>query len=394
MYGTGSIYSRKGSQILWCKYYVRGEAVRETTRTSDPAKARRFLKRRMDEVGADRIGIKRFVGPAAERITVGELFDSLEKNYTIRHKLTPQIRSKLKPLRAAFGTMSALQLSDAVAQEYIRIRQEGVPANKINLSRLELSLRDFGPIADATINRETQLLKQAFKLRRKEVGEGPDILKLPEDNVREGFFERAEFEAIVAALPEDLQDFARFDYLAGWRKGELESLAWTELDMEGRQLRLRGAESKNGEPRTIALTGELWEIIQRRWQARNFKDEDGTSRISPLVFFRLKGRGVPKAGVPVKEFRKAWAAACEAAGLPGRYFHDFRRTAARNMRRAGVSEEVAMRITGHKTSSMFKRYNITDDRDVTEALDRTQRYVQSLPREKVVVSSQEPPKQE
>ncbi|HEV8483639.1 MAG TPA: hypothetical protein VGV87_08835, partial [Blastocatellia bacterium] len=156
---------------------------RESTKTSDPAKARRYLRRRMDEVGADRIGIKRFVGPMAERITVGELFDNLENNYTIRHKLTPQIRSKLKPLRAAFGTMSALRLSDSVVQDYIRIRQQGVPANKINLSRLELSLRDFGPIADATINRETQLLKQAFKLKKKVVGEGPDILKLPEDNV-------------------------------------------------------------------------------------------------------------------------------------------------------------------------------------------------------------------
>jgi integrase len=290
----------------------------------------------------------------AERITVGELFDNLENNYTIRHKLTPQIRSKLKPLRAAFGTMSALRLSDSVVQDYIRIRQQGVPANKINLSRLELSLRDFGPIADATINRETQLLKQAFKLKKKVVGEGPDILKLPENNVREGFFERAEFESIVAALPEDLQDFARFDYLTGWRKGELESLGWTELDMEGRELRLRASESKNGESRKVSLTGELWEIIQRRWQARMFKDEDGNWHISPLVFFRLKGRGVPKAGAPVKEFRKVWAAACEAAGLPGRHFHDFRRTAARNMRRAGVSEEVAMKITGHKTPSIFK----------------------------------------
>jgi len=58
--------------------------------------------------------------------------------------------------------------------------------------------------------------------------------------------------------------------------------------------------------------GELWEIILRRRQARRYEGENGETVVSPLVFFRQKGRGVPKAGVPVNEFRKSWKAACIA----------------------------------------------------------------------------------
>jgi integrase len=345
----------------------------------------------MHQVGADLAGIKKFIGPKRENIKICELLNSLSRNYEIRHKLTPQIRSKLKPLDAAFGNHLAMELVDDSIARYIQTRQRGFRALQRGneFSIIEMALRGFKPVSDATINREMQLLKQAYILRRNEVGEGPAIPKLKETNVRQGFFERAEFEAIVKHLPSDLQDFARFDYLTGWRKGELASLGWNEFNMETRELVLRPEESKNRESRAIRLTGELWEIILRRWKARRFHGPHGEWIISPLVFFRTRGRGILVNGTPIKEFRKAWNDACKAAGLPGRLFHDFRRTAARNMRRAGVPEEVAMKITGHKTSSMFRRYNITDNQDVAEALARTQEYIESLPKERRTPSSEE-----
>lgn len=70
---------------------------------------------------------------------------------------------------------------------------------------------------------------------------------------------------------------------------------------------------------------------------------------------------------PIKAFTKAWSAACRAAGCPGRIPHDLRRTAVRNLIRAGVPDSVAMKITGHKTRSVFERYNITSKSDLTEA---------------------------
>jgi integrase len=93
---------------------------------------------------------------------------------------------------------------------------------------------------------------------RNDVGSGPKIPRL-EQRVREGFYERAEFETIVAYLPEDLQDFARWGYFTGWRKSEIASLRWNELNMENRQLRLRGQFSRTvnlGWSRSLASSGK------------------------------------------------------------------------------------------------------------------------------------------
>jgi integrase len=79
----------------------------------------------------------------------------------------------------------------------------------------------------------------------------------------------------------------------------------------------------------------------------------------PLVFHRK--------GKPIKSYRKALAAACIAAGCPGRLMHDFRRTAVRNLERAGVSRSVAMKVTGHKTESVYRRYAIVCSGDLADA---------------------------
>jgi integrase len=372
MRGQGRIFQRGGK--WWIAYYapVEGKSTeqRESAGRTEP-EAKRLLRKRLQEIAVARAGVRQFQGPRQERITVEELLSDLETDYEIRGRRSlPQLKSQLKHIRAFFAMDRALAVTTDRVRHYILNRQkEGA--------------------APATVNREVVALQAAFSLavesEPQKLSYTPRFLTLPEDNTRQGFFDRADLEAVARLLPEDLQDFARFGFLTGWRSGEIKSLAWSEFDLETRQLRLRGANSKNGEPRKLTLTDELWEIVERRWKARAYEGDNGETVLSPLVFYRVRGKGVKQTGEPVQDFRKAWKAACESPGVAGRLFHDLRRTAARNLRRAGVSEEVAMLITGHKTTSVFKRYNITDDRDLEDALRRAQAYVRQLPKERTVV---------
>jgi integrase len=378
--GDGRIFQRRGSTFLWCAYYLRGKEYRESTGETDEKKAGKYLKRRLKEVGADQIGAKSFIGPQQERLTVSELLDALKADYGIREIDTPQFRSHLKHVRDHFGSMRAM---DVTAEQVDRFIQE----------RLE-------KYAPATINRSTQLLSQAYALavERKRLASAPVIRHLSEaGNVRQGFFTDAEFRAVVEGLPEYLKDFASFAYYTGMRKGEVASLRWE--DVEGDVISLRAENAKNGEARSVPLEGELAELIERRRTARRVKKGQAVM-LAAWVFHRD--------GEAVGDFRKAWATACVIAGIgkllcpvcdsptdaerkcgkcsktwqrdqlkyTGRCFHDFRRTAVRDMVRAGVPETVAMSISGHKTRSMFDRYNITNERDRREALRQTQEYRQ------------------
>jgi integrase len=388
-YGDGYLYKKARSPFWYMQYSLRGKRYRETTKERDFQKAQKVLRHRLKEVGADQIGVKKFVGPRGERLTVIEILDVLVTDLELRKKLSPQAISKIKPVRAALGVIPAMQVDDDLIRDYTRVRLTG--AQKVSREKAKgaqnqiatalLHAKRPRAVSNATVNREMGYLIQAYNLKAKVIGHPPKIPKLDE-RVREGFLERAEFELILKHLPKDLQDFARWGYLTGWRKGEISSLRWSELNMEARQLRLRAQFSKNAEARTVPLMGELWELVQRRWKARRYKGENGETILSPLVFFRLKGRGEPKPGGSVKQFRKAWKAACEAAGKPEALFHDFRRTAVRNMIRAGVDRKVAMMVSGHKTESIFNRYNITDDRDLEEAIRKTDAYVSQLPKER------------
>ncbi len=144
--------------------------------------------------------------------------------------------------------------------------------------------------------------------------------------------------------------------------------------IEDDSLRIPGRITKNGKDRVLPLVGELAEIVGRRRLARRI-EVGGTSTLCDLVFHRN--------GAPVRELRKSWKTATRKAGCPGLLLHDLRRSACRNLRRAGVPEQVAMQVSGHRTTSIFQRYSIVDTADVSLALERTEQY-RATAKQKVV----------
>jgi integrase len=215
--------------------------------------------------------------------------------------------------------------------------------------------------SNATCHNELASIRRAFKLALQagELATMPHIPMPKVDNVRAGFFEREQFETVRAALPEDLRGLVTFAYLTGWRRTEVLTLSWAQVDRTAKTIRLEPGTTKNREARTIPYDSlpELVEIIDAQWEAHEqLKARDV---ICPYVFHRN--------GQQIRDFRKAWDTARTAAGCPGRIMHDFRRTAVRNFERAGVSRSAAMKVTGHKTESVYRRYAIVSENDLREA---------------------------
>ena len=181
----------------------------------------------------------------------------------------------------------------------------------------------------------------------------------PRESPRQGFFEHPEYLAVRVRLPAPWQDILDLAYYSGWRKQEILGLTWEEIDMAGGVIRLSPARSKTLVGRMLPISQPIAEALARR---RARRDPE-----SPLVFHRD--------GIPVRRWRTAWRTACQSAGVPTRFLHDCRRTAARNLIRASVPERVAMLLTGHKSRAIFDRYNIINEQELLDAGDQLVEYL-------------------
>jgi integrase len=250
----------------------------------------------------------------------------------------------LKRWVAAFGSLSRTSITRSMAlEQFEQWRAENYSASSLNhLRTVAISLWKW---ADG---------------KRHECP-AADIAKFQGDNVRKGFFEHEQFEAVRKQLPTDYADLAEFLYFSGWRHSEARGLLWSEIDMAGGIIRLSPERSKNGEGRVLPLEGELKTIIERR------------PHVGAFVFMRK----VQKTGtyLAIGDWLKTWHAATKAAGCPGLIPHDCRRTVVRNLTRAGVPDPVAMRWTGHKTRAVFDRYNIVNEADLRTASSKLSDYI-------------------
>jgi integrase len=276
-------------------------------------------------------------------------------DYKINGRRSPdRVEDAVAHLDNFFGQRRALDITSDQISAYVAMRKEEGASN-------------------ATINREQAALKRMFRLgeRAGKVAQRPHIAMLEEDNVRQGFFEESEFRAVLAQLADDLQPVFETVFVTGWRiRSELLTRQRRHVDLQAGWLRLEPGETKNRKGRMFPLMPTLRVAIERQI-ARTEEVERTTGQIIPWLFHR--------AGKPIKSFRRAWLTACKKAGIL-RVPHDFRRTAVRNLERAGVPRATAMAMVGHKTESIYGRYAIVDETMLNEGAEKLERFYASSPR--------------
>jgi integrase len=331
----GSVYRRGG--VLWIKYYRNGAPIRESAGTNKDQVARNLLKQREGDIAR---GVP--VTPQTNRCTIDELFADVLNDYRVNQRRTIQdAERRVKDLLAVFGGRKAASVTVADVRQYVA-------------GRLERGL------SNASINHELKLLNKAFRMgiEAGKVTVRPKITKLKENNVRKGFFERKQFETLRSKMIALHRPLLTFLYVTGWRVSEAFGLQWRQVDFAAGTVRLDPGTTKNDEARVFIMNSELRQALEaQRAYTDAVQKEHGC--IISWVFHRD--------GAQLKGIRKSWETACKAAGCPGMIRHDFRRTAVRNLVRAGVPERVAMKLTGHKTRSVFERYNIVSEGDLADA---------------------------
>jgi integrase len=193
--------------------------------------------------------------------------------------------------------------------------------------------------SNATVNRELAVLRKAFNLAKEatppKVAWMPKFRMLPEAAPRKGFLDHVQYLALLAALPEELRVPLVIGYHTGARKSEVLSIRLDQVDLKDQKIRLYDTK-KHAEGRWLPIYGEMKDVLE--------KQVADTRRLHPACAW-LSHRH----GERMVELRPAWPDACDAVGLGGLLFHDLRRSAVRNMVRAGIPENDAMKISGHKT---------------------------------------------
>jgi len=254
---------------------------------------------------------------------------------------------------AFHGRRSLRRASAALA--HLRAHLDRVPSSAAYGLSLDYALaRRAEGAAQSTIRYEIALLGRALTLAVHHgwISARPLVARPTVRNTRQGFVTFGALREILLRLPQPVRDATVFAYVTGWRRAEIFGLTWDRVDLDASTVRLAAGETKNDEGRVIPYDGHPWlrAVIRR-------------------ALARASGRYVfHRGGKLVRDFRGEWIRACRDAGVRNTVFHDLRRSAVRNMERAGVPRSVAMALTGHKTESIYRRYAITNEQDLSRGI--------------------------
>jgi len=349
--GTGRIFKPKRCRFWYIRYYAPQERVTRTGRrtkmvTESTGSTKRSVAERMLR---DRLARKdrgeTIINPS--RVTFEHLEQMILDDYATNGRRLPNLKGRLKRLRAFFGGERAVSITTDRWQRYVATRQAaGASAS--------------------TIMSERAALRRMFTLavRAQRLPGAPYLPPLTVDNVRERVLDDADVTAVLEELPEDVRGAIEFGALTGWRvHSEVLPLTWDRVDLTRGVIRWEVGTTKNKAGRVLVFDAlPALRALLQRWRAITDGTEATLHRRVPWVFHR-DGRAVQ-----TKRFYKAWHAACARAELLDARPHDLRRAAVMRFERAGVPRSVAMSVTGHKTESTYRRYNIVREAEQREGL--------------------------
>lgn len=338
------------SKFWYILYYVDGRQIRQNTKTTDYNEAARKLQ---IALGEDALGLK----PAADfkSLKYEDVRDALRDDYDAEG------RSSLYTKEDGEKNISGLN--------HVNKFFKGMAVSRIDTNKLRefRAWRLKNGAAKATVNRNLGLLRSMLKKAFKDgkIRSVPHFPMFSEESlpIRQGFVDPYVFAQLRDALPENLRPLITFLYYTGCRLGAAKQITWEMVNTDATEIMLPKEIIKNRTSLTLPLVGaglnEVSAVLKKMFR------KDG------LVF-------------DATNLRWAWAETCAKIGVgkfdkehrkyEGLKIHDLRRSAARNLRKAKVPEDVAMKITGHKTSAIFRRYAITDGEDVRDALVQVGQY--------------------
>ena len=305
----------------------------------------------------------KFTPARATTLTVERALDDLEANYEVNgRKSLGRARGAIRHLRDFFGpAVKAVEVTTPDMESYVRDRLKEKASH-------------------ATVNYELAILRRALRLKAKAgvLHHVPHFPMLNVDNARKGFVEYGDLRALVDRLPDDVAPVVEFGFFTGWRThSEVLPLTWDRVDFEHGVVVLYDSKNRAGRTFPFAAVSGLADVLDAQLEKRHALG--GRPR---TVFFREWRDDLPMMrstiGKPVsykRYFLPAWHQACGKAGLEGLIPHDLRRSAVRNLERAGVPRSIAMQLTGHKTEEVYRRYDIVDEADLRLGASQLEAYL-------------------
>ena len=342
-----SLFKRPGRKYYYFRFKTDlGKDKWVCTRLTNHRKALEYKAKYLDDYYTKGVLPKR-----QKVVPFSEMVDIITRDYKDNGKRSlPRLEASVKCLEPFFKKYTAQDITPSLVKRY-------------TARRLRAGM------SPSSVNNELSALQRMFSLLLEQelINAAPLIKKLKVDNVRKNFLEHHQFMTLLSHLPKYLVGPTQFAYYRAMRKGEILALKQEDVDLEANVIRIKT--SKNYKGRTIPMTNVLRKAVLGAL-IRNLKC--GMAKKTDPLFLNSKGTG------PILNFRKAWITACKNAGLEDVRFHDLRRCGVRLMSRSGVPDVVAMGISGHKTRSVYDRYNVTSERDLKDAAAQLDKYLEEL----------------